>query len=388
MRHAARVRLAERITRQNTRTSWRNCKVLSLPWPNERRRCRCVFDIPTKEAELAQLEAQTTQPTFWDDSRAAQAVAQRLTSLKEQVSQWKALSTSIGDLQELLALADGDDAMEAEISTQTVGLGKQLDQLEFELLFSGKYDAGNAILSISTGAGGVDAQDWAQMLLRMYLRWAQRRKFDAEIVDEQPGEEAGIKDATAIIRGRYAYAFLTAERGTHRLVRLSPFDSAKRRHTSFALVSVLPDVHEDPEVQIDPKDLRIDTFRATGAGGQHINKTDSAVRITHLPTGIVVTCQNERSQIQNREVAMNILTARLLERKIKEQEDERAKLRGAYVAPDFGSQIRNYVLHPYTMVKDLRTDVETSNVQAVLDGDLDEFMAAYLRWQVGFQGNT
>ena len=288
----------------------------------------------------------------------------------------------------MLTLAGEDPALSTEIAAQAQGLARRLAGMEFDLLLGGKYDANNAIIEISSGAGGIEAQDWAQMLLRMYLRWAQNRKFGAEVVDEQPGEEAGIKSATLIVRGSYAYGYLTAERGTHRLVRLSPFDQAKRRHTSFALVQVMPEVQQDLEVLVDPSDLRIDTYRSTGAGGQHVNKTDSAVRITHLPTGIVVTCQNERSQLQNREVAMTILRSRLLERRLEEQEAEEAKLRGQFVAADFGSQIRNYVLHPYNLVKDLRTGLETSNSQAVLDGDLDAFMEAYLRWQVGRQGHV
>ncbi len=339
--------------------------------------------MPAKSQTIAELEAEAATPAFWDDPRGAQAVNQQLTVLREQVGRWNRVAQEIAELRELLALADDDPGLTAEIEGQAQELGERLAGLEFDLLLGGKYDANNAIIEISSGAGGIEAQDWAEMLLRMYLRWAQNHKFDTDVADEQPGEEAGIKSATLIVRGAYAYGNLTAERGTHRLVRLSPFDSAHRRHTSFALVQAMPEVQQDLEVQVDLSDLRVDTYRSTGAGGQHVNKTDSAVRITHLPTGIVVTCQNERSQLQNREVAMSILRSRLLERRLLEQEAEDARLRGQFVAADFGSQIRNYVLHPYNLVKDLRTGLETSNVQAVLDGDLDAFMVAFLRWRVG-----
>jgi peptide chain release factor 2 len=339
--------------------------------------------LPAKLRLIAELDAQAAAPTFWDEPRQAQATNQQLTVLREQAGRWQQVEREIAELQELLALTDGDRELTADIERQAQELARRLDSMEFDLLLGGKYDSNNAILEISAGAGGIEAQDWAEMLLRMYLRWAQNHKFETELVDQQPGEEAGIKSATVIVRGAYAYGYLSGERGTHRLVRLSPFDSARRRHTSFALVQVMPEVQQDLEVQIDPGDVRVDTYRSTGAGGQNVNKTDSAVRLTHIPTGIVVTCQNERSQLQNREVAMTILRSRLLERRLLEQEAESARLRGQFVAADFGSQIRNYVMHPYTLVKDLRTTVETSNVQAVLDGDLDAFMEAFLRWQVG-----
>jgi peptide chain release factor 2 len=339
--------------------------------------------LPGKTQRIAELDAQAAAPGFWDDSRLAQATNQQLTVLRDQVGRWQRIEREIAELQELLSLAEGDPELTTEIDRQAQELGRRLDRMEFDLLLGGKYDANNAIVEISAGAGGIEAQDWAEMLLRMYLRWGQTHHFETELVDQQPGEEAGIKSATLMVRGPYAYGYLSAERGTHRLVRLSPFDSARRRHTSFALVQVMPEVQQDMEVQIDLGDVRVDTYRSTGAGGQHVNKTDSAVRLTHIPTGIVVTCQNERSQLQNREVAMTILRSRLLERRIEEQEAESARLRGQFVAADFGSQIRNYVLHPYTLVKDLRSGIETSNVQAVLDGDLDAFMEGFLRWQVG-----
>lgn len=339
--------------------------------------------MPAKAQQIAELEARAAAPGFWDDPRSAQATNQQLTALREQVGRWQRLEQEIAELRELLGLADGDSDLTTDIDRQTQELARRLDRMEFDLLLGGKYDTNNAILEISSGAGGIEAQDWAEMLLRMYLRWGQTHNFETELVDQQPGEEAGIKSATLIVRGPYAYGYLSSERGTHRLVRLSPFDSARRRHTSFALVQVMPEVQQDMDVQIDPGDVRVDTYRSTGAGGQHVNKTDSAVRLTHIPSGIVVTCQNERSQIQNREVAMTILRSRLLERRLQEQEAEAARLRGQFVAADFGSQIRNYVLHPYSMVKDLRSGVETSNVQAVLDGDLDKLMEGFLRWQVG-----
>ena len=263
------------------------------------------------------------------------------------------------------------------------GLEKDFGRERTALLFSGEYDQGGAILSISAGAGGTEATDWAEMLLRMYLRWAERHRFRTEIVDQQEGEQAGLKSATVEIDGRSAYGWLRAERGVHRLVRISPFDSQNRRHTSFALVEVMPEVPEDAAVEIDERDLRVDTYRSSGAGGQHVNKTDSAVRITHLPTGIVVTCQNERSQTQNRERAMTVLRAKLVERAEEEREAEMARLRGQHVEAGWGNQIRSYVLQPYTMVKDLRTGVETSNPTAVLDGDLDAFIEGYLRSRIG-----
>jgi peptide chain release factor 2 len=254
-----------------------------------------------------------------------------------------------------------------------------VDRREFQLLMSGPHDREDAILAIHAGTGGVDAQDWAQMLQRMYVRWAERRRYTVDVLDLSLGEEAGIKSVTMEIRGPYAYGHLKAERGVHRLVRLSPFDAAHRRHTSFALVEVMPAVSNDVDVVINPEDLRIDVFRSSGAGGQNVQKTSTAVRITHIPTGIVVTCQNERSQVQNKETAMKILRARLLERELEKKEQEMAMLKGEHVAADFGSQIRSYVLHPYTMVKDLRTDVETGNAAAVLDGEIDMFIDAWLK---------
>lgn len=285
------------------------------------------------------------------------------------------------DLRELLDLAaeEGDESLQVEIQADVEQVKADLGQSEFRLLFQGEYDGNDALLAIHAGAGGTDSQEWTERLLRMYLRWADSRGFKARVIDSSPGEEAGFKSVTAEIAGRYAYGYLKAERGVHRLVRLSPFDAAHRRHTSFALAEVLPSIGDATEVEIDPKDLRIDTFRSSSAGGQHVNKTDSAVRIVHIPTGIVATCQNERSQAQNRVMALRVLKARLLERELQERESEQARLKGKHVSAEWGNQIRSYVMHPYTMVKDHRTNYETHDVGAVLDGDLDDFIEAYLR---------
>lgn len=285
------------------------------------------------------------------------------------------------DLRELLDLAaeEGDESLQVEIQADVEQVKGDLGRSEFRLLFQGEYDGNDALLAIHAGAGGTDSQEWTERLLRMYLRWADSRGFKARVIDSSPGEEAGFKSVTAEIAGRYAYGYLKAERGVHRLVRLSPFDAAHRRHTSFALAEVLPSIGDATEVEIDPKDLRIDTFRSSSAGGQHVNKTDSAVRIVHIPTGIVATCQNERSQAQNRVMALRVLKARLLERELQERESEQARLKGKHVSAEWGNQIRSYVMHPYTMVKDHRTNYETHDVGAVLDGDLDDFIEVYLR---------
>jgi peptide chain release factor 2 len=347
-----------------------------------------VFDLPGKEAQIAELEEVSAAPDFWNDSRTAQATMRKLTGLRDQVSEWRAFNQSIADAEELLelALAEDDEGVVAEVAAEVENLGKQVSALEMRLMLSGPYDDHDVIMSISAGAGGVDAQDWAEMLLRMYLRWAERRGFKTDILDYTEGEEAGIKSASVEIRGADAYGFTRGEKGVHRLVRLSPFDQAHRRHTAFAQVEVMPEVEEAGELEINDDDLRVDTYRSSGAGGQHVNKTSSAIRITHLPTGIVVTCQNERSQIQNRESAMKILRARLLELREREREEERARLKGERMAAEFGSQIRSYVLHPYTLVKDTRTDAQTGNIQAVLDGEIDPFIEAYLHSQIGADG--
>jgi peptide chain release factor 2 len=293
---------------------------------------------------------------------------------------WRDLEKRARELQDLaeLASADGDAALDADLDRELETITRDYERERTSLLFGGEYDERNAILTISAGAGGTEATDWAQILLRMYLRWAERHRFRTEILDQLEGEEAGVKSVTVGVHGRQAYGYLRAERGVHRLVRISPFDSQKRRHTTFALVEVLPEVEDDVEIEINPDELRIDTFRATGAGGQHVNKTDSAVRITHVPTGITAQSQNERSQTQNRETAMKILRARLLEQRLAEREAELAKLKGEHVEAGWGNQIRSYVLHPYQMVKDHRTELETANTADVLDGDLDAFMQAEL----------
>ncbi len=301
------------------------------------------------------------------------------------VKSWETLQKNLEDLQELnqLSLLEEDASLEKEIQSGVAALARQLDRIEEESLFSGEYDYADAIVSIHPGAGGLESQDWAEMLLRMYLRWADSRGFAVDLNEVQAGEGGGIKSATLTVRGRGAFGLLNAEKGVHRLVRISPYDQARRRHTSFASVDVIPLTEEEISIEIDPKDLRIDTYRSSGAGGQHVNVTDSAVRITHIPTGITASCQNERSQMQNRETAMHILRARLLERARQEQEAEMRKLRSEHMEIGFGSQIRSYVLHPYRMVKDHRTNLEDGNVDAVLDGELDEFIDAYLRSRAG-----
>jgi len=304
-----------------------------------------------------------------------------LSLLQEEVEEWNGLARRARDLRELLDLAaeEGDESLQVEMQTDVEQVKEDLGRSEFRLLFQGEYDGNDALLAIHAGAGGTDSQEWTERLLRMYLRWADSRGFKARVIDSSPGEEAGFKSVTAEVAGRYAYGYLKAERGVHRLVRLSPFDAAHRRHTSFALAEVLPSIGDATEVEIDPKDLRIDTFRSSSAGGQHVNKTDSAVRIVHIPTGIVATCQNERSQAQNRVMALRVLKARLLERELQERESEQARLKGKHVSAEWGNQIRSYVMHPYTMVKDHRTNYETHDVGAVLDGDLDDFIEVYLR---------
>lgn len=299
-------------------------------------------------------------------------------AVKEEVESWRNFSRRLHDALELARI--GDESLRAELEAEVSALEAELEKRSFAAMLSGKYDRDSAILAIHAGAGGTDSQDWAAMLQRMYLRWAESHGYETEILDTTEGEEAGIKSVTIAVDGEYAYGYLRSEKGVHRLVRLSPFDAAHRRHTSFALVEVLPQVAMDEaEVEIDPNDIKIDVFRSSGAGGQNVQKNATAVRLTHIPTGIVVTCQNERSQTQNREFAMRILRARLLELKRAEKEEERAILRGEYTKAEWGNQIRSYVLHPYQMVKDHRTGYETGNAQAVLDGDLDAFMEAYLR---------
>jgi peptide chain release factor 2 len=316
---------------------------------------------------------------------------QRLTRLKGELDRWHGLESQITTLVELQQLADAedDDSLREEIAAEYARAAGAMDALETELLLGGPYDDRDAFLSIKAGMGGTDAQDWAAMMLRMYTRWAERRGYKVALVDESEGDEAGIKSATIELRGDYAYGYAKAEAGVHRLIRLSPFNSGNTRQTSFALVEVLPEVDDAPEIVIRPDDIRVDVYRAGGHGGQGVNTTDSAVRLTYkpgTPEQIVVTCQNERSQLQNKETAMRVLRGRLLERELTRQRDERAKLKGEHRQADFGSQMRTYYLHPYTLVKDHRTEHETSNVQAVLDGDLDPFADSYLRWNMGRDG--
>jgi peptide chain release factor 2 len=373
-----------------------------IPWTQLRtRRCawhawwptrRCVFDLSAKETELAELTTRSADPNLWDDPPAAQATLRRAEELRDEIGTWRDLEARANGLAEIAELADADagsgNGLQADLRRDLDSLSTDWNRLQSRLLLSEPYDERPAIVSVHAGAGGTESQDWAEMLLRMYMRWADRNRFKTEILDQTEGEEAGIKSVTFAVAGRWAYGRLKSERGVHRLVRISPFDSAKRRHTSFALVEVMPEVAEDAAIEIRDDDLRIDTYRASGAGGQHVNKTDSAVRLTHLPTGIVVTCQNERSQAQNKERAMTVLRAKLVERQQEEREAEMARLRGVHVEAGWGNQIRSYVLQPYTMVKDLRTGVETSNPTAVLDGDLDAFIEGYLRSRIGADGDA
>ena len=318
-----------------------------------------------------------SEPGFWDDQKRAAQVASEHARLGRRLERYDELAGEAADLNELVSLASDDGELD-EVEDSVRALKRELDRLQEDALFTGEYDSGDAVVSIHSGEGGTDAQDWAEMLLRMYLRWAADRGFKTELLEASPGEEAGLKSTTFTVHGENAYGILKAERGKHRLVRLSPFDQAHRRHTSFAQVIVSPLLPEDVDVEIDEADLRIDTYRASGAGGQHVNKTDSAVRITHVPTGIVVQCQNERSQLSNRQTAMRILKSRLAEVEVERREAELARERGAAQNTGFGSQIRSYVLHPYQLVKDHRTDLEEGNAQAVLDGRLDEFIRAFL----------
>jgi peptide chain release factor 2 len=304
-----------------------------------------------------------------------------LSALEDEIENWDKLTRRINDTLELAEMDDPE--LQEELEGEVREIGREVEQREFKAMLSGEYDQGDALLAIHAGAGGNDAQDWAEILQRMYLRWAEDHQYDTEVIDFTPGEEAGIKSATIAVNGPYAYGYLRSEKGVHRLVRISPFDSSNRRHTSFAMIEVLPQVEDEMEVDINPNDLRIDTFRSAGAGGQSVQKNDTAVRITHEPTGIVASCQNERSQTQNREMALRVLKARLLELKREKRKEKIDELRGEYQKAEWGSQIRSYVLHPYRMVKDHRTNHEEGNTEAVLDGELDPFIEAYLREQVG-----
>jgi peptide chain release factor 2 len=336
------------------------------------------FDAPKKRAELENLEKHISEPEFWNDSEKAQKVVQERSRVERALQSQDKFETAISDAGVLVEFAETDANSARELNDLIVNLESEVDTAITEALLSGETDANNAICSIQAGAGGTDAQDWAQMLLRMYLRWAERKGFKVEILDEQTGSEAGIKSATFRVEGDYAYGLLATEAGVHRLVRISPFNSGGSRETSFASMFVSPEIDENIEVEINDKDLRVDTYRSSGAGGQHVNVTDSAVRITHLPTNIVVTCQNQRSQIQNRAVAMKVLRSKLYELELERRRGETAELEAAKQDISFGSQIRNYVLHPYRLVKDTRTKYEVSDVEAVLDGSIDEFIKEFL----------
>ena len=322
-----------------------------------------------------------SDPDFWNDPDLARDISQEATQLKDAVEGYKKLVTDIEEAKLMLEMAidEEDVSMEGELTTMVEQLTHEVEHREVLLLLSGEYDKNNAILTFHAGAGGTEAQDWCSMLIRMYLRWAEKQGYSISLMDEQVGDEAGIKSATFLIKGENAFGYMKSEKGVHRLVRISPFDSAARRHTSFCAVDVMPEIDETVEINLDMKDVQVDTYRASGAGGQHINKTDSAVRMTHTPTGIVVQCQSERSQIQNREQCLKLLRAKLFELELEKQAELKEQLGGTYQAIEWGSQIRSYVFHPYNMVKDHRTNVETGNVQAVMDGNLDQFMEGFLK---------
>ncbi|MGI8633338.1 MAG: peptide chain release factor 2 [Solirubrobacterales bacterium] len=337
-----------------------------------------IFDPAELEAAHGRLEEEMSQPGFWDNQERAAEVSAEHARLGRRLETFRTLTADAADLDGLVELADEDPEFAAELTEQVTSIETRLDDLEEQRLFGGRYDAGDAVVTVHAGAGGTDSQDWAEMLLRMYLRWAERRGFAAEMQEASPGEEAGLKSGTFVARGENAYGLFSADRGVHRLVRISPFDASGRRHTAFAQLEVAPLVADTVEVEISDEDLRIDTYRASGAGGQHVNKTDSAVRITHLPTGAVAQCQNERSQSANKATAMGLLKAKLIELEERKREEELARERGEVQSAEWGSQIRSYVLHPYTMVKDHRTSHEMGDVQRVLDGDLDDFIRAEL----------
>lgn len=341
------------------------------------------FDRPGKEKELEKLEAQISEPDFWNDSEKAQKVMAVRSRLEKALQQQTNFETGVSDADVLFEFAETDADSAKELEALIIKLEKDVTEAEVQSLLSGETDANNAICSLQAGAGGTDAQDFCQMLLRMYLRWSERKGFKVEILDEQPGSEAGIKSTTFRVEGDYAYGLLATEAGVHRLVRISPFNSGGSRETSFASMFVSPEIDENIEVNIEDKDLRVDTYRSSGAGGQHVNVTDSAVRITHIPTNIVVTCQNQRSQIQNRAVAMQVLRSKLYELELEKRRAETADLEASKMDISFGSQIRNYVLHPYRLVKDTRTKFELTDVDAVLDGDIDEFIKEFLLYKKG-----
>ena len=338
------------------------------------------FDLPAKQERIAVLDKESSAPGFWDDNRTAKKKLKEVAGLRDEVESWLALEVGTESVKELaeMAIEESDDSIEASLQEDLSKLREKFGKLEVALQLSGEYDERSALIALKQGAGGVEAQDWTQMLLRMYLRWAEKRGYTATIIDSSPGDEAGIKSATIQVDGRYAYGYLRSERGTHRLVRQSPFDADHQRHTSFALVEVLPEADDVEDIQINKDDLRIDVFRASGNGGQSVQKNSSAVRLTHLPSGLVVSVQNERSQGQNKEIAMAILQSRLMDLELQRRAEETAKIKGDHISPEWGSQVRSYVLHPYHMVKDHRSGYETSDTDSVLDGEIQPLLEAYL----------
>ena len=338
------------------------------------------FDIENKKIKIEELEKEIAKDGFWDDLENSQNILKKSKGLKSSVEKYETLKTELEDLQVLNSLAneENDESLVIEISEGIKKINKKVEKITLETLLSGQYDKNNAILTLHSGAGGTEAQDWVEMLYRMYLRWAERNDYTVKELDYLAGEEAGIKSVTFLVEGENAYGYMSCEKGVHRLVRISPFDANKRRHTSFASLDVMPEITDDVEININPADLRVDTYRASGAGGQHVNKTESAVRITHIPTGVVVACQNERSQIQNRDTAMKMLKSKLIEIKEREHLDKIEDLKGDMKDIAWGSQIRSYVFHPYSMAKDHRTNYEIGNVYSVMDGEIDEFITAYL----------
>lgn len=340
------------------------------------------FDVSALEKQIHELEGQAGETSFWDDLEGSQKVLQKTKMLKESLNKFKELEAFHDDISTLIQLGieEDDESVFEEVKEGMESLRKRLDSMKIRNLLNGTYDKNNAIVTLHSGAGGTEAQDWVAMLYRMFTRWAEKKDYDVKELDFLDGEEAGLKSVSFLISGLYAYGYLKSEKGVHRLVRISPFDASGRRHTSFASAEVIPEINDDVVLEINSDDLRIDTFRASGAGGQHINKTDSAIRITHIPTGIVVACQNERSQLQNKETAMKMLKSKLLEIKEKEQKEKIEDIKGEQRDIAWGSQIRSYVFHPYSMVKDHRTNAEIGNVNAVMDGDIDEFINAFLKY--------
>ena len=349
-----------------------------------------IFDLAGKEKTLADLEAKTQRPDFWENQTAAQDHLKRIKNLRLQVEPWQRAAKECDDLAELAALLENEDEPQtlAEVEENARALEERLGELEFRVMMSGDTDPNNCYLHIHAGAGGTESCDWAAMLIRMYQRWCERRGFEMEEIEFLPGEEAGVKSATFIVRGDYAYGYLKAETGVHRLVRISPFDANKRRHTSFASVHATAEIDESINIDLRDEDLKIDTYRSTGAGGQHVNTTDSAVRVTHLPTKIVVSCQNERSQHKNKAMAFKILRARLYQYELEKQREEHAVREGEKKEIAWGSQIRSYVLQPYQLVKDMRTGHETGNVQAVMDGEIDGLIESFLRYNAGIEARS